>query len=228
MTPTDMTPSDDPADPPSTGDAGMMAGDSAQDPMSEPEPVVLPMDGTQFAVCENDRDCDMGLGCYGAGAATGYCSAECEGDEDCAALGANFGCGQSGLCAAECEGEQDSACPAHMRCTPVGEDTFRCQYPPELTEEPPVPFGGCENDMDCGELECLGSAMGGSGFCSRACTPEEPGCEDLMPASGSIQPTCVPQNPQLGRCALDCEAAPDGCPEGLSCQQQGFYRLCLP
>jgi hypothetical protein len=212
----DATPPGDP------GEAGM------EDPV--PPAVELPMDGTHLAVCDDDRDCNMGLGCYAGGMPAGYCTAECENDEDCSGLsGGSFTCGQSDLCSAQCEGQDDTSCPTNMRCLAVGDDTFRCLYPPELTEEPPVPFEACQNDMDCGgELECLRNGMGGPGFCSRTCTPDEPSCSDLVPPSGSIEPTCVPQNPQLGRCALDCESNADGCPEGLSCQQQGFYRLCLP
>jgi hypothetical protein len=218
------------------------ATDPDEDGGSEPEPMTpveptLPMNGNQLSVCDSDRDCNMNLGCYNPDSG-GFCSRVCEQDQDCADLpGAMYHCGQSGVCSVECENaDDDASCPAGLECSQRadggggggGPASFRCLYPETPAEPAGTPFSLCEGGGECMDgLQCLGDNMGQPGFCSHACTPENSDCSDVPAPSGTIAPTCVPQTPEQGVCALDCEAMPAGCPTGMQCVEQGFYMLCM-
>jgi hypothetical protein len=90
-------------------------------------------------------------------------------------------------------------------------------------------FAACMGGGSCVDgLECAGDSMGNAGFCTHGCTPADPDCSDVVAPSGTIAASCVPQTQNMGTCALNCEAMPGGCPEGMQCVQQGFYQLCLP
>ena len=222
--------------------------DGGQDPMpvagGNPDPMpdpARPMDGNQLATCENDRDCNMNMGCYGAEAG-GFCTRECENDEDCASLqGAAYSCGNSGLCIVECENaDDDASCPTGLACVAIGGgggggDAFRCLYP-EADEPSGGAFAECNGGGggpgpgggdSCGDgLQCIGDTQMTSGFCSHGCTPEDQDCSDVAAPSGTLTASCIPQGPEQGVCALDCKATPAGCPTGMECITQGFYSLC--
>jgi hypothetical protein len=212
--------------------------DAGDDPMTMPPPdPMLPMDGNQLAVCDNDRDCNMNLGCYSPESG-GFCTRTCEQEQDCADLpGATYHCGQSGLCSVECENaDDDASCPPGLECTQRGDgdgggngggDAFRCLYPEAAPEPGGTAFAQCEGGSCMDGLQCLGDNMGQTGFCSHDCTPEDSDCSDVPAPSGTIAATCVPQTPEQGVCALNCEAMPAGCPTGMQCVEQGFYMLCL-
>jgi hypothetical protein len=211
--------------------------DAGDDPVTMPPPdPMLPMNGNQLAVCDNDRDCNMNLGCYGPESG-GFCTRACEQEQDCADLpGATYHCGQSGLCSVECENaDDDASCPPGLECTQRGGgdgggngDAFRCLYPEAAPEPEGMAFAQCEGGGSCMDgLQCLGDNMGETGFCSHDCTPEDSDCSDVPAPSGTIAATCVPQTPEQGVCALNCEAMPAGCPAGMQCVEQGFYMLCL-
>ena len=99
-----------------------------------------PDDGSQYALCASNDDCDDGLNCYAFG---GYCSTACADDADCSALGDNFSCSMNGgggfmggfpgggmadggtatptgVCRATCDGPDDTSCPSGMVCLDVG------------------------------------------------------------------------------------------------------------
>ena len=213
-------------------DAGMSPPVQEQDAgpgNNEAPPVELPTDGNQLAVCETDRDCSMNFGCYASGPGVGYCTIECAVTDDCMSLADGvYACGQSGLCSAQCQGTDDSAsCPSGMQCLELGSaDAFRCQYP-DPAEQPASAFGPCMRGSACAaNLECIGTGMSATGFCSHACTPDNADCSDLVPSTGTLEPICEPQGPMLGVCALDCSDNGDGCPDGMQCVTQGFYQLC--
>ncbi|HMI90611.1 MAG TPA: hypothetical protein VK509_04570 [Polyangiales bacterium] len=226
------TPAQDSGTPEPEADAG-----DDEEPMPPSDPM-LPMDGNQLAVCDNDRDCNMNLGCYGAGSG-GFCTRACEQEQDCADLpGATYHCGGSGLCSVVCENaDDDASCPPGLECTQRGGggdgnggggDAFRCLYPEAPAEPEGMPFAQCEGGGSCMDgLQCLGDNMGQPGFCSHACTPQNSDCSDVPAPSGTIAATCVPQTPEQGVCALNCEAMPAGCPAGMQCVEQGFFQLCL-
>jgi len=215
-------------------------GGSDEEPTMPPTDPMLPMDGNQLAVCDDDRDCNMNLGCYSPESG-GFCTRVCEQEQDCAALpGAIYHCGQSGLCSVECmNADDDASCPPGLECTQRGGggdgngggggDAFRCLYPEAADPEPAgTPFAQCQGGGECMDgLQCLGDNMGQPGFCSHDCTPQDSDCSDVPAPSGTIAPTCVPQTPEQGICALNCEAMPAGCPAGMQCVEQGFYQLCL-
>jgi hypothetical protein len=215
------------------------AADSGMPPTMMPPPNI-PMDGNQLAGCDDDRDCNMNLGCY-APDNGGFCSRVCEGDEECASLmGAEYHCSQTGVCAVECaNADDDDSCPGDLQCVAVGGggdqggggDVFRCLYPPAMDPEvgafAECGGGGGGDGNNCMDgLNCVGDNGGNPGFCSHACTPQDQDCSDVAPPSGTITASCVPQGPENGVCALDCEAMPAGCPTGMECVEQGFYSLC--
>ena len=228
-----------------SGSGGSTPGpdeDAGQDPPADagmdadPDPNPAPTDGNQLAACDNDRDCNMNLGCYG-GQNGGFCTRECERDQDCASLqGAEYHCGNSGLCSVECDGpNDDAACPGDLECISVGggqggggQQGGRCLYPADDNDpEPNGPFAECNGGGSCQDgLQCIGDNQDQSGFCSHNCTPEDQDCSDVPAPSGALTASCVPQGPNQGICALDCKANTAGCPTGMECVAQGFYSLC--
>jgi hypothetical protein len=216
-------------------DGGVADEDSGVGQQQQPPPTTpaVPTDGNQFTACTKDRDCNRNLGCYSPEAG-GFCSAVCERDEDCAALKpSGFHCSTTGVCALTCMNAGDTAsCPPGMMCTAVGGGgggELRCLYPTQMAEPRGAAFAQCQGGggscMD--GLMCAGAVMGNPGFCTHSCTPQDSDCSDVVPASGTISASCVPQNPELGTCALDCEAMTDGCPDGMDCVEAGFYHVCM-
>jgi len=69
-------------------------------------------------------------------------------------------------------------------------------------------------------------------FCTLSCTPitDDP-CAELENDS-ELQSACMgmvgggPPVPMSERCALDCAQDEGGCPEGMSCIEQGPSRFC--
>jgi len=233
---------DDGGTPPTESDAGgAMTPQPDAGPMTPTAP--LPADGNQLAVCQNGRDCNMNLDCYAVGPGRGFCSQVCEGDEECMALpGAAYVCATSGICNIPCQDEADTqSCPGGMVCLDLNEGggdngggqgnepAFRCKYPPQEPEEPEgqPAFGPCNGQSDCQDgLDCVDDLMGNdTGYCSVPCN-EPAACAELMPSSGTIAPSCEPNSPTMGTCALDCSAAPAGCPDGMMCLMTNFYSRC--
>ena len=199
----------------SDGD-GSEGGDEGQDDEAEPdpEPAFMPArDGNQGALCESDRDCNMGLACYTTDE-VGFCTASCTDDGGCGALtGATYTCSSGrNACRVECGGEDDGDCPAGMEC--LGN---RCNYPANVLATAGA-FERCESSADCaGDLVC-NAAQGpgpgaGAGFCTQACESSEDCTE--APSSGSIEAGCSMGG--TGLCRLDCSDADDGCPDGMVC-----------
>jgi hypothetical protein len=216
-------------------DDGGVADEDGGAGQQQPPPTTpaVPTDGNQFSACSKDRDCNRNLGCYSPEAG-GFCSAACERDEDCAGLEpAGFHCSTTGVCSKACMStDDDASCPPGMECAPLGGGgggELRCVYPTQQQEPRGAAFAECQGGggscMD--GLMCAGATMGNSGFCTHNCTPADSDCSDVVPASGTISATCVPQNPELGTCALDCENMADGCPDGMQCVEAGFYHVCM-
>jgi hypothetical protein len=219
-------------------DGGVADEDAGRDrPEQMPPMTAVPTDGNQFTACTKDRDCNRNLGCYSPDMG-GFCSAVCDRDEDCADLKpTGYHCSMTGLCAKTCmNADDDAACAPGMECTEVvggggGGSEFRCLYPTQMTEPRGAAFAECQGGggggTSCMEgLMCVGAVMGSPGFCTHNCTPADSDCSDVVPAPGTLSASCVPQNPELGTCALDCEASPDGCPDGMQCVETGFYHVC--
>jgi hypothetical protein len=208
--------SDDPAsddgdtDPAASDDASDDAGDAAP----ADEPAFTPaMDGNQGALCESERDCNMGLACYTTGS-MGYCTASCDDDDACSGLtGATYTCSNnSDACRVVCGGDEDGPCPQGMSCI-----DGRCNYPDNILATAGA-FERCESSDDCtGELVC-NAAQGpgggsGGGYCTQPCDASEDCTE--APASGSITPGC--RMGGSGLCRLDCSDDAEGCPDSMAC-----------
>jgi hypothetical protein len=206
-------------------------------------------DGSQLSACAEDEDCTEDRVCYlpGAQEAIGYCTGSCSGDEDCAALGAQYTCnamgngggnGGMGVCRIECEGEDDTSCPDMMMCVETSQGSFRCAYTEE-PEEPPAQdmqlWEPCEANGDCVEgLICYGTFEGGGGqgpgggggqniggYCTQPCENTDE-CTEPEP-SGNISPTCG----SSGGCRFEC-TEDTTCPDGMECMElQGNVGRCL-
>lgn len=208
--------------------------------MSTSTAAELQADGNQLALCAMAQgECNKGFTCRAPASprspGRGFCSPLCESDEDCDGLGS----GAQGVCSANggvrtcdlvCNGEDDSeSCPDQMRCVQtaaarggrgVGDAgasmtaaEFRCRYPFEASES----WQPCDD----GQHACAEGLACHSGYCVQACESDAD-CQD-KPSSGSIAPTCATVSAARGGaaggqlCVLDCSAADDGCPAGMSC-----------
>ena len=224
------------------GDAGAIPVDddagadepSGEGAEEEPAPGLPPgpaSDGTPLASCDNDRDCNQGLGCFNAGDSGGFCTAPCSPNDDCDALmGVESGCGPGGLCVVACDGPDDSAsCPAGMGCAQTGgRRAWHCKWVP-VEEASQGPFAQCEQSEDCdGNLECSDQGMPARfGFCTRTC--QRPRDCNMMVATGSLEPSCevVTVDPEAAVCALACDGMPDGCPDGMECVDGAGFSRCM-
>jgi hypothetical protein len=217
-------------------DGGTEPTDGGTEPGEQPA-----SDGSQLAACAEDGDCTEDRVCYTPGAqqATGYCTASCESNDDCSALGAEYTCNATGgmgmgmsgggACRIECEDSDDMSCPDLMTCVETSPDTFRCAY---VEDDAPGSqdvelWEPCSENGECVDgLICYGAIAGGpgggsvGGFCTQPCETDDECTEDEP--SGDIAPTCG----NTGGCRFDCSEGGD-CPEGMECESQGGTDRCL-
>jgi hypothetical protein len=206
-----------------------------------------PTDGSQLTPCtfgEQDA-CADGLGCYQRGATSGFCTATCEDDEDCAALsGADYTCsttfggggqgpgGGMGLCRIDCEGADDTeSCPAPLKCLSVGGGfggngngngngqggAFRCGYAQDQAPQgaDDVPLWGRCEDSG----DCVGDLVCYGVFQQGAagfCTHTCENTDDCTDAPASGD--IEPTCGTQNQCRFDCTEG-GTCPDGLECIQ---------
>jgi len=182
--------------------------------------------GDQLAACTGDDACDPELGCYDDGPGTGFCSARCEDDTDCADIdGAEYTCSEGGLCEIRCEPGPEGAlaCPEGTTCTQVsgpgpGGLQLRCKYPAVAGSG--EAYAACLMPDDCDDgLECVGALLAIPGYCTQSC--EESAECAMQPSSGSIEPSC-----ELNTCVLACADDPEGCPDGMTCVETPLFSGC--
>jgi hypothetical protein len=206
-------------------DGGVMADAGDEEP---DETVTLPSDGEALSVCAASTDCTGdGLSCSIFGTQQGFCSAECDEDDDCDEIdGLESSCDNLGVCVVDCvgDGEGDGECPQHMECVPVQSlltPTYRCQYPEPKDHDIYEVCDGLRGDADCMEgLTC--QVLAGLPllsdvtlpYCAAGCT-EAADCDDQ---GSDATPVCDQTSLFVleGLCALEC-AEDDDCPGDMEC-----------
>lgn len=176
-------------------------------------------------ICEADADCE-GLAPEGTkytcstGAATNTCQIACAGPDD-------TGC-PSGLTCVQTGRLRPGRVPAADRPDAGSADNggsegaaagvFYCRHPFERSKTW-GPCGDASHVCDTG-LYCTSFWFGSVGHCTHSCETDA-NCE--KPGSGATRSTCVTlvpgfgDNPAVKQCALDCSAATEDCPNGLTC-----------
>jgi hypothetical protein len=120
------------------------------------------------------------------------------------------------------------ACPDDMECAeipsplPLGQPSYRCQYPEGSGAKDTAAYGECDatrGDADCaGDLSCQFE----TGMCVATCM-DETDCSD--PGTDAT-PVCDKPNilASTGSCGLQCADDKD-CPGDLLCQNPGLLGL---
>lgn len=191
-----------PSTPSASGDAGMM---TPGQPSGSDDTTPPAMEGAMYGPCESDDDCGGALNCYEFG---GYCSQACSADEDCAALGDNFGCSGAGGGGFP-GGGGPGGFPGGGMADAGGMDGMA------------TPSGVCRatcdgaDDTSCpGGLTCI-SAGGGGGFMGGGGT-FRCGIADAGDQNGDGMNAGSGTTPAFGECSNDGD-----CADGLSCTAGG-------
>lgn len=168
---------------------------------SVPDPEEFPAT-TIGAACDEATDCGSGELCLrsdadpflaGGGPAEGYCSAECETDEDCPNAGSL--CARTaggGFCLRRCNPGEPAGCGER--------DTLVCEILPRGATPRGFCRPECSDDAQCGSRVCNAA----SGLC-------EPGCISDGDCAGRVcdagTGVCVDRPP----CSVDSDCAPGVC-----------------
>ena len=202
-----------------------------------------PGDVVYGGVCKsspNDRKerCKSPGTCLQTNPESGFCSTNCNTDNDCAAAPGGSGlkvtCAPisqaNKLCVFDCSAS-GATCPTGLTCediqgsklcvppTPVGPNPYQSK----CDRNQPIAQSGCAKD-----LTCFGTSQAtGDGLCSKNCISNT----DCAVSGSSVTASCVKglfQDPNVGLCAVSCGQPGQTCPSSLQCRTLGSNTLCLP
>jgi hypothetical protein len=148
--------------------------------------------------CDDDGDCDGGLGCYAGadGFSDNFCTAGCNGDGDCEFFGEQGQCVdlfRNAVCFDGCEADTD--CPLPYACDT---DTNRCE------------LIGCGVDSDCGEGRfCRRTEQQNFGYCTDVPVPVCAEDDENEPNDTSATATPIEGDGTVERGAMICNENDD-------------------